>query len=367
MVFSLILVFSGCNEEETQPRSSFRNLEEEVNHIADQYVKVGLNIGIIDNHQKRQVFSYGSKSMEVDDPPDANTAFDIGSMTKTFTATLMADMYLTGNFTDDTVSHYLPADQVTLPTWNGKEITFVEVATHTSGLPRTPHEYGSSFPRPPGFDEKNPYSVYTTEDVYDYLTHYCQLKFEPGTWWEYSNTGYGLLGHIVGLVDHSSYETVLKRDIFQVLGMNNSSLFLTVEQEQNFAQGYDTGLKETSFYVANDIFQGAGFIKSSLNDLFIYLEANMGLINTTLRDAMDLAHEPQVHQGSMGDQGLAWYILELDDGQTVIYTGGDTNGHSAYLGFNKSTSTGTIVLSNYAMHGSQLTMGAEILQAIIKY
>jgi hypothetical protein len=66
----------------------------------------------------------------------------------------------------------------------------------------------------------------------------------------------------------------------------------------------------------------------------------------------------------MGDQGLAWFILELDDGQTVIYSGGDTNGHSAYLGFNKSTSTGAIILSNYAMHGSQLAMGAEIMQAI---
>lgn len=367
LVFPLIFILNGCNNEETLPGPPFKDLEEEVNDIADQYVKVGLIIGIIDNQQKRQVFSYGSKSMEIGDPPDENTVFDIGSTTKTFTATLMADLYLTGNFTDDTVSHYLPSDQVTLPTWNGKEITFAQIATHTSGLPRTPHEDGSVYPRLPGFDERNPYRVYTTEDVYDYLTHYCQLKFEPGTWWEYSNTGFGLLGHIVGLIDHSSYETVLKRDIFQVLGMTNSSLFLTNEQEQNYAQGYDTGFNETSFYIANDIFQGAGFIKSSLNDMFIYLEANMGLKDTSLKDAMELAHTPQMHQGSMGDQGLAWFILELDDGQTIVYSGGDTNGHSAYVGFNKSTSTGAIILSNYAMHGSQLNLATEIMQAIIKY
>jgi len=367
-LFSLmIFAISGCNQEEVTPGRRFTNLEEEVDFIADQYLKVGLMIGIIDNQQVKHVLSYGSKSLDTEEPPDANTVFDIGSTTKTFTATLLVDRYLTGNFTDDTVSHYLPSDQVTLPAWNGEEITFIEVATHTSGLPRTPHEYGSTFPRPPGFDERNPYSLYTTEDVYEYLTHYCQLKFKPGTWWAYSNTGYGLLGHIIGLVDNSSYETVLSRDIFQALGMTNSSLFLTEDQIKNFAQGYDTHLNETPFYTANDIFQGAGFIKSSLKDLFIYLEANMGLQNTSLRNAMDLAHEPQMHQGSMGDQGLAWYILELDDGQTVIYSGGDTNGHSTYLGFNKSNSTGVIILSNYAMHGSQLTMGAEVMQAIIQY
>jgi hypothetical protein len=121
------------------------------------------------------------------------------------------------------------------------------------------------------------------------------------------------------------------------------------------------------YYTAQDIFQGAGFIKSTLNDLFKYLEANMGLRNTSLRDAMDLAHQPQLHQGSMGDQGLAWFILDLDDGQRVIYTGGDTSGQSAYLGFNKTSSTGVIILSNYAMHGDQLTMGAEIMQLIAKY
>jgi hypothetical protein len=66
----------------------------------------------------------------------------------------------------------------------------------------------------------------------------------------------------------------------------------------------------------------AGFIKSTLHDMFKYLEANMGLIDTPLKSAMDLTNQPVMHQGSMGDQGLAWYIRELDDGQTVNYTGG---------------------------------------------
>lgn len=367
LVVTLIFLSSGCNNEDDSPHPPIINLEDEINQIAGQHLKVGLAIGIIDNQQIKHVFSYGSKSIDRQDPPDANTVFDIGSMTKTFTATLIALKYLEGDYEDDTVSHYLPTDQVTLPTWNGREIRFIELATHTSGLPRTPHVEGSNFPHPPGFDPDNPYDAYTTAQVYDYLSHYCQLEFEPGTWWGYSNTGYGLLGHIAGLVDSSSYEVVLTREIFQELEMNNSSLFLTEDQLSNCVSGYNADMKKMPYYTAQDIFQGAGFIKSTMNDLFNYLEANMGLRNTSLREAMDLAHQPQMHQGSMGEQGLGWFILDLDDGQRVIYTGGDTSGQSAYLGFNKTSSTGVIILSNYAMHGDQLSMGAEIMQAIAKY
>jgi CubicO group peptidase (beta-lactamase class C family) len=364
---TLIFLNSGCTKENDSPQPQSINLEEEINQIADQYLKVGLVIGIIDDKQIKHTYSYGSKSLGLQEPPDANTAFDIGSMTKTFTVTLIALKYLEGDYEDETVSHYLPADQVTMPNWNGKEIRFIELATHTSGLPRTPHAEGSDFPRPPGFDPDNPYAAYSTSQVYDYLSHYCQLEFEPGTWWGYSNTGYGLLGHIAGLVDGSSYEEVLSREIFKELDMNHSSLFLTDDQLTNCVSGYNAGMEKMPYYTAQDIFQGAGFIKSTLNDLFNYLEANMGLRNTSLREAMDLAHQPQLHQGSMGDQGLAWYILDLDDGQRVIYTGGDTSGQSSYLGFNKSSSTGVIILSNYAMHGDQLAMGAAIMQAIAKY
>jgi CubicO group peptidase (beta-lactamase class C family) len=108
VVFSLIFVLSGCGKEEPLPGTSFINLDEEVNHIGEKYVKVGLIIGIIDNQQKRHVYSFGSRAVEEEIPPDVNTTFDIGSSTKTFTATLFTNMYLTGNFVDDTVSHYLP-------------------------------------------------------------------------------------------------------------------------------------------------------------------------------------------------------------------------------------------------------------------
>ena len=367
LFLSSVFSLTGCANKVVDPIEN-NTFDAVIEELAEKYIKVGGMVGIIDSNQKRAVFSFGSKSVQFESAPDTNTVFDIGSITKTFTALLAAQKYLSGEIQDDTVAHYLPVDKVTMPTKEGVKILFLHLLTHSSGLPRTPHESGSTFPRPAGFNSENPYAAYTADDVYDYLTNYCTLVFTPGTWWEYSNTGFGLLGHIIGLVDGTSYSTVLKRDIFDVIGMDNSSLFMSQKQVANQAFGHDANFNVVPFYTANDIFQGAGMIKSSLHDLFLYLEAYMGLRETPLRNAMDLTLQPIMHQGSMGDQALAWWILELEDGQTIVYSAGGTNGHSSFMGFNPETLTGTIVLSNSNMHdGGSIEMGKEIMKAIIKY
>ena len=366
-IFCLIflIVFSGCDKDETPTGPQFNSLEEEIDHIANQYLKVGATIGIINKQQERLIFSFGTKSVNSNEPPDANTVFEIGSITKTFTATLAADMFLKGNFSDDTVSHYLPDSLVTMPTKDSIEIRLDHLLTHSSGIPRSPR--GTNFPYPAGYDPLDPYAAYTTEHIYDYLTNYCILEFTPGTWWSYSNTGMGLVGHLIGLVDGTSYETVLTRDIFNVLDMDNSSLFLTAQQMNNLAIGHNSNKQIVPNWNAQDIFQGAGFIKTSLNDMFKYLEANLGLVETPLKDALALTHQAQFHQGSLGDIGLAWYILELDDGQVITSHGGGTGGYDTYLGFNKSLSTGAIVLFNSKGEESVLVIGELVLKAINKY
>jgi CubicO group peptidase (beta-lactamase class C family) len=103
-------------------------------------------IGVINKNQTKLIFSYGTKSFNTVDPPDANSVYEIGSITKTFTTTLLADMFLRGVFADDTLSHHLPDSLVTMPSFDGIEITFGHLATHTSGIPKAPHEDNSSFP-----------------------------------------------------------------------------------------------------------------------------------------------------------------------------------------------------------------------------
>jgi len=369
IVIGFLILFPNCHTDYDTTDDEFESLAEEIDHLANKYVKIGAVIGIIDKQQQRQIFIYGSKFLNTISPPDENTVFDIGSITKTFTATLLANRVVNGEIVlGEAVDNYLPTKKITLPTWDGTEIEFIHLVTHTSGIPRTPHEQGSDFPLIAEFDPYNPYLAYTADHIYDYLTNYCTLEFQPGTWWGYSNTGMGLLGHTLGLMDGTSYETILTWEIFRILGMNRSSVNLTEAQQNNLAQGYNSAYTEMPNYTANDVFQGAGHIKSCLKDMFLYLEAQMGLINTPLRNAIDMTHHPLMHQGSLGEQAMGWFILELDDGQSVTYSGGDTSGFSTYIGFNKNASTGAIILLNASFHnGTNLNMGATVLEAIMKY
>lgn len=365
-----ITVFSSCNQDDDLNKALYPTLEEELNVLAEKYVKVGAIVGVIDSKGIKSSYSFGSKSVNTVEPPDANTVFDIGSITKTFTALLAAKILEEEIILNGVVEDYLPEGLVSLPTNDGVEITFEHLLTHMSGLPRTPHETGSSFPKPEGYDAKNPYAAYSTEYVYTYLTNYCQLEFTPGTYWGYSNTGYGLLGHTLGLIDGSSYEDILIRNIFDVLGMNSSSLFLTNKQMENVALAHDRNKNQVPFFTAKDIFQGAGMIKSSLNDMFKYLEANMGLVSSPLKGAMDRTHQqtPDIYTGSMGYIGLAWYIIELEDRQTIIYSGGNTNGHASYIAFNPQKQTGVIVLFNDSQSGgTNLNFGHELMMALDNY
>src|SRR5208283_4407870 len=117
---------------------------------------------------------------------DGDTVFEIGSITKVFTALLLADMAQRGEVAlTDPVSKYLPKG-VKMPGRNGHAIMLQDLATHTSGLPRLPSNM-----KPKDF--MNPYADYTPELLYQFLSSY-ELPRDPGSKWEYSNLGAGLLG-----------------------------------------------------------------------------------------------------------------------------------------------------------------------------
>jgi CubicO group peptidase (beta-lactamase class C family) len=340
-------------------------LTEAIDRLAEEHVEVGAMIAVV-RPGETLVLSYGTKRFGTVDPPDRHTLFEIGSITKTFTSTLFAQRMLDGTLKpDDLAQDYLPADQVTLPTRNGTGITLIQLATHRSGLPKQIQT--SDYPKPPGYNGRNFYAAYTTDHVYDYLTNYCSLESTPGSNWMYSNTSAGLLGHIIGLIDGTSYETVVTREIFDVLGMENSSLFLTQAQKENLALGHDSSRKVRPNYTAQDIYQGAGFVKSSLDDMLVYLKANLGTMPTPLTNAMEYAHEPRFLVDYWGESGLDWYTKQMDDGQVVTYKGGRTGGYGAYIAFNKSASTGTVVLMNHSVSGRAMVLGESVQKAIARF
>lgn len=375
LLFIFILLVTGC-EKEPSNEPQFDNFEEELEYLVEKYVKRGASIGIVDQHQNIHEIYAGNISEERTDPPDRHALFEIGSITKTFTATILAKMVLDGKIDlADELETWLPEGEAQIPHWNGTMVTMEHLATHSSGIPKSPRD--SNQPLPPGYDPYDPYAAYTTEYVYDYLNNWCELLFEPGTQYSYSNTGMGLVGHVLGLIDSSSYEDVLKREILEPLGLNETMLYISGEHIPVLAPGHDEDLDSVKNYNAQDIFQGAGFLKSSLHDMLIYLKAQMGLSQSSLDDAMALTQQPHFNVGSVtyNDRegryelsiGLAWHIDVLPEGYTFYWHGGRTNGYMAYMAFDPDALTGVIILCNQSFAGAIIRFGEDLLKAVNKY
>lgn len=370
-----LLLLAGCKKEDSS-ELQFDTLEEELDYLADKYVKMGAAIGIVDTEQEVREFYFGSISSNKPISPDRHSVFEIGSITKTFTATLLAKAILDGKISlEEKLESLLPANEVSVPDWNGTPITLQHLVTHTSGLPRVPRD--SNQPLPPGYDPYDPYAAYTSAHVYEYLSTYCNLLSEPGTQYSYSNTGMGILGHVLGLNAATSYEEELSGEVLESLGLNETSLFLTEKQITHLAPGHGDDLDSVKNYHANDIFQGAGFLKSSLNDMMIYLHVQMGLSESELGEALELTHEILFEVGDVSyddregnyhlSLGMAWHMDVLPEGHTFYWHGGRTNGYMAYMAFDPGALTGAVILCNQSKPGVIIRFGEDLLKAVNKY
>ncbi len=372
LILSLLLAAPGCKKEEEVPE--FNSMKEEVDDLMGKYTSMGSAIGIIDSRQVLHMYFYGHLSEHNPSPPDENSLFEIGSITKTFTATLLADKVLEEKVSlDDSVQDYLPPDRVTLPDWEGTPIRLRHLATHTSGLPRVPRD--SPQPLPEGYDPYNPYDAYQTEHVYDYLNNWCTLEFEPGTGYLYSNTGGGLLGHVLGLEDGTSYSELLSHEILDPLGMQSTTLDLEAKDIPFLAPGHDERHDSVQNYSANDIFEGAGFIKSSLKDMIKYLRANLGLNGEAAPFEMAQQTYYDVGEVTYSDRegrfyltiGLGWHIHTVSEEYAYCYHGGRTNGYMAFMAFDRDRPAGFVVLFNHSVPNRINQIGEELRQAIRKY
>ncbi len=302
----------------------------------------GIVVGILDEKGSR-VFAYGKTTAGSTNEVNGDTLFEIGSITKVFTSLTLAEMVERGEVKlDDPISKFLPA-AVKAPTRNGKQIALVDLATHTSGLPRLPGNLsGWAILR----HMDNPYADYSVQQLYDFLSGYT-LPRDIGTKYEYSNLGGGLLGHVLALRAGTNYETLVEQRICHPLGLTNTVITLTSDQQKRLAHGHDENGNAVSNWDMPTL-AGAGALKSSVNDLMIFLAANMGRVKTGLQPAIELTQKPRHDAGSSVMQiGLAWHILKFNETEIIWHNGG-TGGYRSYLGFNPKTHRGVVVLSNSA-------------------
>ena len=312
---------------------------------------VGMVTGVIDE-KGRQVVASGKVSLDGTQQPDGDTVFEIGSVTKVFTSLILADMIEKGEVKpDDPVSKFLPAT-VKVPSRNGREITLLDLSMQVSGLPRLPDNLKPA-------DPANPYADYDASKLYDFLSRYT-LTRDPGEKYEYSNLAVGLLGHALALKAGMSYEELLRRRIFDPLGMSGTSITLSEAQKKRLAPGYDGGLKPVKNWDFA-VLAGCGAVRSTVNDMLKFVAANLELTDTPLKFAVRRMRAVTKGIGAPDlEIGMAWHVFTKFDTRIWWHNGG-TYGYRSFVGFNPAKKEGVVLLCNTFMDNDDL--GKHVLES----
>jgi len=295
----------------------------------------GIVIGLM-NTNGATYFSYGSVDLDGGPTVDENSLFEIGSITKVFTTTLLADMAERGELElTNAVQSYLP-EGIEAPTWPGREISLTHLATHTSGLPSAPSNLAFT-------DGNNPFAGYTEQPMYEFLDSYV-LTRSPGATYEYSNYGMGLLGQMLARKAGVGYEELVVSWITDELGLADTRIDLTPAQQARLARGYSGVVPIPPFEM--DVLEAAGDLRSTAKDLLTFLAANRGWLATRLQPAMTEAQRSRYSTGTPGlSIGLGWHLYTLSSG-TAIWHNGATIGQRAFAGFVRNGPTLAVVLAN---------------------
>jgi len=306
-----------------------------VDRIDTQHQSVGIVVGII-TPEGRRIISYGHLNQGDARTLNGDTVFEIGSVTKVFTSLLLADMVQHNQVAlDDPVAKYLPPS-VKMPQRNGRSITLVDLATHTSGLPRLPT---NMHPKDPA----NPYADYSVEQLYEFLSTY-QLTRDIGSRYEYSNLSGGLLGHVLARRAGKDYEALVLSEVCAPLGMMSTTITLTPQMKARLAVGHDAGLQQVENWDLPTL-AGAGALRSTANDLLTFLAANLGFTQTPLAPAMAAMLKTRRPVGGGLEVALGWHIF-TSNGKEIIWHNGGTGGYRSFIGFDPKTRVGVVALSN---------------------
>jgi CubicO group peptidase (beta-lactamase class C family) len=241
---------------------------------------IGIVVGVIDA-EGRRVIARGALAKSDPRALDGETVFEIGSITKVFTCLALADMAERGEVAlNDPVAKHLPAG-VSVPERGGKPITLIDLATHTSGLPRWPDDIAPGELTPK--DWSNPYADYTAEQLQAFLAGY-RLRRDIGAAHAYSNLGMGLLGRALAHRAGVDFETLVRQRITGPLGMADTAIALTPDQEARFATAHDHARRPVEAWQL-PTFAGAGALRSTADDMLTFLAAELGFIETALKAA----------------------------------------------------------------------------------
>lgn len=285
---------------------------------------------------------------------NAETAFEIGSVTKTMTAVLLADLIERGEASlDDPLADYLPQG-TTVPTYEGTPILLRHVVTHTSGLPGLPARMQS-----PATDVSNPYAKLTEQDLLASLGE-TTLTAAPGQHFEYSNFASMVLSYAIAHRAGTDFETLLKQRLFAPLGMDTAYVNAAPDGVRA-AIGHTPNTQATSAWDFATNLAGVGGVRATLDDMVRYVQGNLGLVETAITPALARAQQPVSEQPPMA---MNWMLMPVA-GRTVHVHEGGTGGFSAFVSVDRERQRGVVILSDTTWNsiGSLGSLGLHLVDA----
>ncbi|MNF30131.1 Beta-lactamase [compost metagenome] len=345
----------GFATASAEPRAVDSTVQQAARAVMQQYGIPGLAIALTVNGERR-FYNYGVASRETRQAVTGDTLFEVGSISKTLTATLATYAEASGRLSlTDSPGKYLPQLQGS----KLDQVTLINLATHTAG----------------GFPLQVPDEIRNDQQLIDYFRSW-QPQFAPGTHRTYANPSIGLLGVVAAKSLGMPFATAMETALFPKLGMRSTFIDVPASAMPRYAQGYD---KEDAPVRLNPgmLAAEAYGVRTSSKDLLRFIEANLGLVDTgaTLKRAIGATRTGYFTLGPM-TQDLIWeqyrYPVELDallegNGSKMAYEShavtaltppmpaqdavwvnktGATNGFGAYLAFVPAKKLGIVVLAN---------------------
>jgi D-alanyl-D-alanine-carboxypeptidase/D-alanyl-D-alanine-endopeptidase len=270
---------------------------------------------------------------------DRRTLFEIGSITKVFTALILADMVNKGEVSlDDPAAKYLPKGHH-MPERGGRQITLRDLSTHHSGLPRMADDMG------PVDSLDGPFWDYGEAKLLAFFDRY-QLTRDIGSQWEYSNLGVGLLGYLLARAAHTDYESLLRKRITGPLGMKDTLITLPPGEAARLAPAFDRYMRPAKPWDIG-ILTGAGGIRSSAADMLIFAKAVLdpkspiaAAVKTTLSVRVPGEAPPAV------EQALGWEVMHIPPERELLVHAGQTGAFQSTLMLEPAKGRAVVALTN---------------------
>ncbi len=325
-------------------------LDAEVKKASSKFLSYGVGVGVYKDG-KFFIKGYGALSNDNTSPPNSATIFQIGSVSKLFTAATLQVLCDEGTLHMDATLKDVMGDAFMLSP-AAQQVTLRQLATHTSGFPKVPKALLAKVIKITGKKDvlKNPYIHLELNDVFDYLRTTEGMR-KPGRF-DYSNFGMGLLGHVMEIVAKKELESLVAEKLLSHLDMHNTAIALTPSMEQHLAQGHTARNQPNPMWTFGAL-AGAGGFNSNISDMLKFIQANIDG-NSPITHSLKKMHEKQFD----GHTGIGWmqpmFLDRFVGNRCVIWHSGLVGGYASYISVDAKTKTGLVVLTNKSVDVTML-------------